>query len=282
MRARHSPYRRCQSFAFVLALALAFSCESVRGAEKASPSPKIETRRPRPESLTRRGWEDFRSPVTTDASYALIAGGAATAILSVFKNHLDNPNAKAIADRKPLGQFSKTGDLSGQLIPNGLYFAGMLAHGLLASDSKSESRAYLMLRASLHATVAATLLKHTVREPRPNNGGDLTSFPSGHSADAFAFAAVVGAEHGWYFGAPAYALASFVAFSRGNDGVHFYRDVMAGATIGISYGLGICMRERQRKAVNGNSTAADREGVSLALLPFDDLSGMALALRTNL
>lgn len=63
-----------------------------------------------------------------------------------------------------------------------------------------------------------------------------TSFPSGHSASAFAFATGVCAE------LPELApvllpLAGAVAYSRTHAGVHYPSDVAAGAAIGIASGV---------------------------------------------
>lgn len=59
-----------------------------------------------------------------------------------------------------------------------------------------------------------------------------TSFPSGHSAAAFAFAAGVG--HVWPVAAlPLYGLAATVAYSRVHTGVHYPGDVVAGSLIGV-------------------------------------------------
>jgi len=58
-----------------------------------------------------------------------------------------------------------------------------------------------------------------------------TSFPSGHAATAFAFAAGVG--HVLPPAAiPLHALAALVAYSRVHTGVHYPGDVVAGALIG--------------------------------------------------
>jgi undecaprenyl-diphosphatase len=63
-----------------------------------------------------------------------------------------------------------------------------------------------------------------------------TSFPSGHSASAFAFATGVSWElPGLRF--PLLGLATAVAYSRVHTGVHYPSDVAAGMTIGIASGL---------------------------------------------
>ena len=58
-----------------------------------------------------------------------------------------------------------------------------------------------------------------------------TSFPSGHSASAFAFA--TGVAHTWpAAGIPIRALAALVAYSRVHTGVHYPGDVIAGSLTG--------------------------------------------------
>jgi undecaprenyl-diphosphatase len=62
-----------------------------------------------------------------------------------------------------------------------------------------------------------------------------TSFPSGHSASAFAFASVVGKEIPVISG-PLRGLAGAVAYSRVHTGVHYPNDVIIGSIIGASIG----------------------------------------------
>jgi undecaprenyl-diphosphatase len=62
-----------------------------------------------------------------------------------------------------------------------------------------------------------------------------TSFPSGHSASAFAFATAISRDCPW----PAIAirfLAAAVAYSRVHTGVHYPGDAVAGALIGAATG----------------------------------------------
>ncbi len=64
---------------------------------------------------------------------------------------------------------------------------------------------------------------------------ESTSFPSGHSASAFAFAQGVSATMPWT-GLGLRSLALVVAYSRVHTGVHYPLDVVAGAMIGTGVG----------------------------------------------
>jgi membrane-associated phospholipid phosphatase len=74
-------------------------------------------------------------------------------------------------------------------------------------------------------------LKYAVNERRPNGGNH--SFPSAHSSISFSSAEFMRERYGWEYGIPAYAAASFVAYSRVESREHYAHDVIAGAGIGI-------------------------------------------------
>jgi YegS/Rv2252/BmrU family lipid kinase len=106
------------------------------------------------------------------------------------------------------------------------------------------------LRGVLSIAITSSLvnlpLKYLLRRDRPAmRRGDRPlpvslpgsfSFPSGHSASAFAFATGVALEEPRLLG-PILPLAAGVAYSRVHLRVHYPFDVLAGATIGAAMGL---------------------------------------------
>jgi undecaprenyl-diphosphatase len=98
--------------------------------------------------------------------------------------------------------------------------------------------------------VSATVnlgLKSLHQRPRPGRAlGDpaqrrhvrmptSSSFPSGHSASAFAFTSSVGVELPMLM-VPLGLLAAGVAYSRVHTGVHYPSDVLAGSVVGAATG----------------------------------------------
>jgi membrane-associated phospholipid phosphatase len=95
------------------------------------------------------------------------------------------------------------------------------------------------------ATVVNVAVKPLARRRRPDRlAGDVPlarhvrmpssrSFPSGHTAAAFAFATGVGGVSP-AAAIPLRALAALVAYSRVHTGVHYPGDVLAGALIGTA------------------------------------------------
>jgi hypothetical protein len=98
--------------------------------------------------------------------------------------------------------------------------------------------------------IVTNALKLAVGRTRPNEGNDK-SFPSGHSSNAFAIAAVVDSHYGRRVGVPAYVVASLVGLSRVRRDAHWFSDVVAGATIGYLSGKSVV---RQNNIFGRNMT----------------------------
>jgi membrane-associated phospholipid phosphatase len=214
---------------------------------------------------------DAASPVTTPASAYLIGGGSLTALLFLLRHSVDYPLQTRTAANPPLSHsLERLGYHGGELYPN-LGYVGIMLVGAAFGAERSLTRVDMMVSASAYSGAVEVLLKSVVHETRPNNY-DQKAFPSGHATVAYAFASVVASEHPWYIGVPAYALATLTGYSRMNDNAHYLHDVIAGATIGISYGLGMHYRrpENADQAVSGSANSA----WNFQLLPMETGAGI--------
>lgn len=120
-----------------------------------------------------------------------------------------------------------------------------IAAALVATGNATARRAAVRGTASLTITsiVANLVVKPLFRRPRPQpvphswqrrrfKAPRTTSFPSGHSACAAAFAVGAVAETPW--AAPLVGLAAAVGYSRVRTRVHYPLDVVAGFVIGTT------------------------------------------------
>lgn len=212
--------------------------------------------------------EDAASPLTTDARAVFWTGTGATTLFWMLKKPITAPIRNHIGATKPLGNWSKLGNYSGLLIPNALYVIGMGIQGRINNNGESISRANTMLMASVYSFLVANALVYMVQENRPDTPDQTDSFPSMHAANIFTFASVIGMEHDWPYAVPAYMLAAFVGFSRINDDRHFLHDVVAGATLGASYGIGVATRHHGRTRSHGHESNS-----SIMLIPTGTLDG---------
>lgn len=120
----------------------------------------------------------------------------------------------------------------------------------MASRGRRGRRAALRGLGSIavSSAIANQPAKRLFKRPRPALDGlpaprvmrrrlRTSSFPSGHSASAFAFAVGAGSELSRGPRVPLYLLASGVACSRVYVGAHYPADVLAGAALGTGAGL---------------------------------------------
>ena len=112
------------------------------------------------------------------------------------------------------------------------YLTGRLTHSPRVATLGAE-----LVRAQVVNSVLTESIKIAVRRRRPD--GTPYSFPSGHTSGTFATATVLQREFGWKVGAPAYALATYVALSRMTENKHYASDLAFGAAIGIVAGRSV-------------------------------------------
>ena len=144
-------------------------------------------------------------------------------------------------------------------------------------DSKSRRVAVDALSASLIASgIVTTTVKYAVGRYRPGDtdatwyarpfSGNV-SFPSGHTTQAFALAAVVSGHYPqWWVRVTSFAVAGCVGLARIHLNQHYASDVVLGALIGTAVGgTVVTMNERRRRA--GVTTEGTREGARISIAP---------------
>jgi len=123
-------------------------------------------------------------------------------------------------------------------IDNFLQFAPIVAGYAMMIDNKQHifwSYTENVIVTEVILTSLVQSVKHITKVPRPDSG-DPTSFPSGHTAQAFASATIfcdAFAQHKPWLQASVYAGASVVGAMRILNNRHWASDVIAGAGFGI-------------------------------------------------
>lgn len=115
----------------------------------------------------------------------------------------------------------------------------VLTYGFEAIGMKPKTdilnRSVILLKSELVMMAAVTLLKNGSHILRPDSS-NFASFPSGHTAQAFAAAAILSEEYGYrYKWVPylSYGIASTVGVLRMANNKHYLSDVLVAAGIGI-------------------------------------------------
>ena len=157
-------------------------------------------------------------------------------------------------------------------------------YGWLADDD----RAVNVMIDGLESTIIASgiitpVLKFSVGRSRPNQTegdtdvfrpfGGGSSFPSGHTTQAFTVASTLAFTYDEHplLGGVAFAIATGVGLSRINSNAHYASDVVAGAIIGTWVGYEVVSANRARRGVVSSQTkgfswdlllASDRQGIT--------------------
>jgi hypothetical protein len=179
----------------------------------------------------------------------LVAGGVATGGASVLDQDMRdwiNPD--------PDHGWSETAETAGGPLWSTVFVGGMFTAGRLSGEGRFRAMTYDMLDASMINVVYFQSIKAIVRRERPN-GSNNQSFPSGHTSNAFALATVAERHYGWRAGVPAYLLAATMGASRMKQDMHYFSDVVAGATLGYIVGRTV-VRVNSRPLQDGSKKGA--------------------------
>jgi hypothetical protein len=173
---------------------------------------------------------DFRRLPSLDSVVILSMGGTTALVGHPSDMRLSRAFSGSESMRGPFSAGQVIGGAATQL-------AGAFATysiGRMTGSPKVASIGADLVRAQFVSQAITQTIKFSVGRTRPD--GTSLSFPSGHSASAFATAAVLQRHLGWKAGIPAYGVAAYVAASRIQVQRHYLSDVAFGAAIGMIAG----------------------------------------------
>ncbi|HET9236638.1 MAG TPA: phosphatase PAP2 family protein [Oligoflexus sp.] len=186
-------------------------------------------------------WDQHLEPTFEDGfdrtGYTILAVGAACTLVSNNQDHWVRREWRG--EQKVSRDVTRFGAVWGSGGPS-LLIAGTLLYydpqpGLAFSEA-----------------VALTSLTHyslsrLSSRPRPGNPLIRTSFPSGHTANAWVMATSLTYSYGWKVGAPTYAAALITMAARIADDRHWLSDTVAAAALGAFWGRATAFHHGQDK-----------------------------------
>jgi membrane-associated phospholipid phosphatase len=173
---------------------------------------------------------DFSRLPSRENLVILSVGALATAAAHPFDARVSTTLSSSVLAGNT---FSAGETIGGALAQVGVAFATQAVGHAIGNATVTAVGADLV-RAQIVAQTLSAGIKLAAQRTRPD--GTNYSFPSGHTASAFATATVLQRDLGWKFGVPAYAVAAYVATSRVQVKRHYLSDVTLGAALGIVAG----------------------------------------------
>jgi membrane-associated phospholipid phosphatase len=194
----------------------------------------------------------WRQPEWRSAVYkALVVAGAMALADESVRDHLQEHRTQ------------RTDRIADAFEPFGSQYAAgvLLGYGLIGTLADKPGARSVALDGAVSSVIAAGLVVPALKEitgrsrPRVDQGAHdfhpfsgSASFPSGHTAEAFALATVIAENNDrlWVKGL-AYGVATLVAYSRMESDAHFLSDVTAGAMIGVGVARHVVKLDRERR-----------------------------------
>jgi membrane-associated phospholipid phosphatase len=199
---------------------------------------------------------DFRRLPSLDSAIILSMGGLVATVGHPHDARLSQTFSSSTAMRGPFRAGQTLGAATSQL-------AGAFATysiGRMTGNPKIATLGADLVRAQVVSQAMTQAIKISVGRTRPD--GTSLSFPSGHSASAFATAAVLQRHLGWKAGIPAYGVAAYVAASRIQVQRHYLSDVAFGAAIGMIAGRTVTIGRGDARFAMSPIAAAGGVGVN--------------------
>jgi hypothetical protein len=171
----------------------------------------------------------------------LVPAGVGTMALVTTDRMTGDEIAEADGQHNASRIISYAGSIYGIAATAGtFYFVGRATH-----DARARETGILSAEASIDTMIVVGTLKGVTQRERPSAGSERSeffdggsSFPSGHSAQAWTLATIVANEyhHRRAVQIAAYGIATAVSLARFTGGNHYLSDVLVGGAIGFGIG----------------------------------------------
>jgi membrane-associated phospholipid phosphatase len=176
----------------------------------------------------------------------------------------DRDTSASMATSRDLGRALNAGGTLGSMQMQAAAAFATYAIGRATNHPKAAAIGADLIQAQIVAQVTTQGVKFAAGRTRPD--GTSLSFPSGHTASAFATATVLQRNLGWKVGVPAYAVAAYVGASRIQDKRHYLSDVAFGAALGIVAGRSVTVGSGSGRFAIAPAPAPGGGGVSVTWL----------------
>lgn len=191
-------------------------------------------------------WSFIKQPTKWEGSDWLKVGVIGAGSIIIVETADQPARDFALKDRSYLKSVPiEAGRIYGELYSPIVLFVGFAAHSVIADDKSTRKVAYEIGQACLYAGAMEYVLKSAIGRSRPfkNEGkssyrfftlnDDYHSFPSGHSAAAFAISTVLSRNAGpTWLKILAYLPAAITPFSRVYEDQHWVSSCFIGGAIG--------------------------------------------------
>jgi hypothetical protein len=147
------------------------------------------------------------------------------------------------APTRRIHEYGDTGEAFAGPLASGIGAGSLFIAGQVSGNQRFRAMTYSIAQATVLSAGLAVAAKSAVHRERPNGENDR-SFYSGHTSNAFAWAAVIDRYYGRRASIPAYTFAALIGMSRIEKNKHYLTDVTAGAAIGYILGKSVCRARR--------------------------------------
>jgi len=219
---------------------------------------------------------------STDLIYTggfLLAAGLSFYADPIVKNTVAENHSSSI------NNLNAVSEKYGKVLYAGLLGGGLYLTGNLFDNKDISSTGRMIVESVFYTSLVVGVLKYTISRGRPyeNDGpGDFfdhtftegdVSFPSGHTATAFALSTILSRKIDNPFATIGlYSLAGLTAYERVYDNQHWFSDVFVGAAIGYFIGTIVANSDEERENKNNFLNKVD-------IMPSLGSNGAGIALQ---